>query len=194
MNAPALPKARMTVDEFLAWSAGQPEGKRYELIDGAIIAMSPERVQHNLTKLAVARTLQDAVSSAKLPCIVFTDGVAVKIDEYTTREPDASVQCGSVPSFDAMLVEPTVVVEIVSPSSERQDSQAKLVEYFSVAKITHYLVVVPDRAAAVHHRRDVDDGIVTRIAHDGDIVLTPPGLTVRVADMLGPKPMRQGEH
>ena len=36
------PPGRMTVDEFLAWAMAQPEG-RFELVDGRVVAMAPER-------------------------------------------------------------------------------------------------------------------------------------------------------
>ena len=51
MNAPALPKVRMNVEEFLAWSKRQPDD-RYELVDGEIVAMTRDTVRHNRTKAA----------------------------------------------------------------------------------------------------------------------------------------------
>src|SRR5213596_3594645 len=118
MSTISLPKTRMKVPEFLAWAEAQPRG-RYELVDGEIVAMAPERVRHNLVKLAVARALQDAVRAAGLPRTVFTDGVAIVINDETTREPDASVQCGVEPNLDAVIIEaPLIVAEVSSPSSE----------------------------------------------------------------------------
>jgi len=186
MNTTTLPKQRMKVPEFLAWAEAQPQG-RYELVDGEIVAMAPERVRHNLVKLAVARGLEDAVKAARLPCTVFTDGVAIKINDETTREPDASVQCGVKANFDAMTIDaPLIVVEVASASSENTDIGAKLVEYFSVQSIRHYLIVLPEKRAVVHHRRGEDGAIATSIAHDGEIALTPPGVTVAVTALLGP--------
>jgi Uma2 family endonuclease len=50
-----LAKPRMTVDEYLAWAEGQPG--RYELVDGTVHAMAPERPAHAETKLAVHAAL-----------------------------------------------------------------------------------------------------------------------------------------
>ena len=55
----ALPKQRMKVPEFLAWAEAQPQG-RYELVNGEVVVMAPERVRHNLVKLAVARQTRTA--------------------------------------------------------------------------------------------------------------------------------------
>jgi Uma2 family endonuclease len=192
MNAPVLPKVRMKVDEFLAWAGAQGRG-RYELVDGEIVAMSPQRARHNLVKLSAAVALRDAVLAAKLPCTVFTDGISVVIDDQNTREPDASVQCGMEVNLDSMIIDsPLIVVEVVSPSSEHDDTEVKLVEYFSVPSIRHYLVILSEKRVVVHHQRRNAGNIDTRIAHDGDIVLTPPGMTIPVAALLGPLPSSGG--
>jgi Uma2 family endonuclease len=194
MNAPTLPKRRMKVPEFFAWAEAQPRG-RFELVDGVVIAMLPERARHNLAKLAVARALEDAVSAAKLSCIVFTDGMSVVINEYMTREPDASVQCGAdIDLNSTTLAAPLIVVEIVSPSSERDDSGVKVVEYFSVASIEHYLIIYPEKRVVVHHRRDGPGTLATKLARPGEtIVLNPPGFSVPAAALLGPAPSEGAE-
>jgi Uma2 family endonuclease len=109
------------------------------------------------------------------------------IDNQNTREPDASVQCGAEVDLDSMVVAaPMIVVEVTSPSSERVDTETKLVDYFSVASIQHYLIVLPEQRVVVHHRRKDASSIETRIARDGNIALNPPGMTVSVAALLGP--------
>jgi Uma2 family endonuclease len=79
-----------------------------------------------------------------------------------------------------------IVVEIVSQSSEQHDFGAKLIEYFSVPSIRHYLVVVPKKRAVVHYMRNDEGGLSTYIGRNGDIVLNPPGMTVPVAGLIGP--------
>src|SRR5260370_14096651 len=144
--------------------------------------MSPERARHNLVKLAAALALRDAVLAAKLPCTVFTDGISVVIDDQNTREPDASVQCGVDVDLDSMvLAAPMIVVEVASPSSERVDTETKLVDYFSVASICHNLIILPEQRVVVHHRRINGANIETRIVREGDITLTPPGMAAPAA-------------
>jgi Uma2 family endonuclease len=180
----AQPKIRMTVPEFLAWASAQPRG-RYELVRGQVVAMAPERARHNVVKFAVARALDDAVKRAGLPCTVFTDGMTVVIDNEHSREPDAAVQCGVATDLDSMILEaPLIVVEITSPSSERDDTGDKLVEYFSVPSIRHYLIVNPMKKVVVHHARGEDGGIATRILNGGQLDIAPPGITVPVSELL----------
>jgi Uma2 family endonuclease len=192
----AQPKQRMTVSEFLAWATAQRG--RYELVRGEIVAMAPERARHNLAKAAVFRALSDAVAKAGLPCTVFTDGMTVVIDNDTSREPDAAVQCNVATDLDSTVLEaPLIVVEVVSPSSERDDTGDKLVEYFSIASIRHYLIVNPYKRVVVHHARNDLGTIETRIVSGGTLDLTPPGVAVAAADMLaevtgGPAPGSTG--
>jgi Uma2 family endonuclease len=186
MNVPLIPKVRMKVEEFLVWSERQPDD-RYELVDGEIVAMTRDTVRRNLTKFAACRALDDAVRAAGLPCLVFIDGVGVAINDETLRIPDVVVHCGAGPDPRAMVIEsPLIVLEVVSPSSERDDTDAKLVEYFSVASIYHYLIVFSEKRVIVHHQRNDRGTVDTGIVRDGEIHLSPPGISVSVAAMLGP--------
>jgi Uma2 family endonuclease len=186
MSTVTLPKQRMKVPEFLAWADKQWDG-RYELVNGEVVAMAPERLQHGLVKFAAARALEDAVKAAGLPCTVFPDGAGVVINDNTTRIPDASVQCGVRVKPKSMILEaPLIVLEVVSPSSEQQDLGAKLIEYFLVPSVRHYLVVVPEKRAVVHYRRNDEGALSIYIGRTGDIVLDPPGIKVPVAGLVGP--------
>lgn len=76
------------------------------------------------------------------------------------------------------------MVEIVSPSLERDDTGDKLVEYFSVPSIQHYLIVNPTKKVVVHHARGQDGKHLTLIASSGEINLAPPGITIPVTELL----------
>jgi Uma2 family endonuclease len=111
--------------------------------------------------------------------------MTVVIDNDHAREPDASVQCGAPADLDSMILEtPLIVVEVTSPSSERTDTDVKLAEYFSVPSIRHYLIVDPVKKVVVHHARGQAGDIARHVASSGEIDLTPPGMTVPVAELL----------
>ena len=71
----ARPGGRMTVEAYLEWCRTRPDEERYELVDGVPVAMAGDTIRHNLTKFALARGLQDAISAAGLPCFFFIDWV-----------------------------------------------------------------------------------------------------------------------
>lgn len=182
MSAVTRP-GRMTSREFAAWAGGRPEGERYELVAGEVVAMAPERASHNRIKFNIALALRAAVQAAGLPCQTFTDGMAVPIDEETTYEPDAMVRCGDepVPDEATVVTDPVIVVEVVSPSSGGADSGGKLADYFKLPSVLHYVVVRPRRRSVVHHRRGGDGRIETSIVAGSTLELAPPGITVEVA-------------
>jgi Uma2 family endonuclease len=170
---------RMTGDEFIAWAMQQPEGQRYELVAGEVFAMAPERAAHGRTKFRFARRFAEALESANLPCEVFSDGMAVRVDNETRYEPDAMVRCGAPVDDNATeIIDPLIVVEVVSPSSHKRDSGSKLEDYFRIPSVRHYLIVKTENQAIIHHSRDAAGDITTRIVRDGVLRLDPPGLVV----------------
>jgi Uma2 family endonuclease len=121
----------------------------------------------------------DAVRVAKLPCEVFPDGMAVRVDATTLYEPDVMVRCGKPTDNDATdVADPMILVEVVSPSFHKRDSGSKLEDYFRIPSVRHYLIVKTENSAIIHHARDEAGAITTRIIRDGAIRLDPPGLTV----------------
>jgi Uma2 family endonuclease len=163
----------------------QPDG-RCELVAGRIVAVAPERARHNLTKLAVAMALRDGVKRAALPCTVFTDGMTVVIDKYHAREPDAAIQGGDKVDPEALKLDaPVLVVEVVSPSSERDDTGAKLVEYFSVASIRHYLIVNAEKRVIIHHARQGADIHTRIVGASEELQIDPPGFARAALALLG---------
>ena len=176
----------MAAAEFLTWAAKRT-GRRYELVRGQPVAMSSETNLHLIVKGAAFRALGDAVAKAGLDSIVLPDGATVVIDDETAREPDAAIQCGSALDPDALTLDvPVVVVEVTSPSTVSVDENDKLIEYFSVPSIAHYLVVHPRQSVVVHHSRAEAGEIRTRILRQGEIDLSPPGFVVSVRALLGP--------
>lgn len=179
----AEPKPRMSVDEFLAWAEGRPG--RFELHRGRIVGMSPERTRHADGKFGVQTALKAAIRRDGLPCRMLPDGMTVRIDADTAYEPDALVYCGQRLDPEAVEVpNPVIVVEVLSPSTRGVDSGAKLVGYFQVPSVRHYLVVDAERHRVVHHRRADGTRIETQIVADGALVLDPPGLSLALADLF----------
>jgi Uma2 family endonuclease len=176
----------MTVADYLAWAEAQGDVTRVELINGQVVSMSPELVVHNLTKGAVFVALREALAKAGLQGQVFTDGLTVPIETHTAYEPDAMVRCGvPLPPKVRTANDPVIVVEVISPTSAHTDTSAKLIGYFKLPSVRHYLVVDPEARSLTHHARD-EKGVVT--AHtltEGVLRLDPPGLVIDIAGLFG---------
>jgi Uma2 family endonuclease len=107
--------------------------------------------------------------------------------EDSDFEPDAVLHCGEPLPGDAIAVpEPMVIVEVLSPSTRGVDLTRKLVAYFRLPSVRHYLVFWADRPQVVHHRRrDDGEGVETRILTEGEIRLDPPGISITLAEVYG---------
>ena len=167
-------------EDYRRWVAEQPRG-RYERVDGRIVRMAADRAAHARVKLNVWLAFRNGVRMAGLPCEAFCDGLTVEVGE-NDYEPDALVNCGERMEDDAIAAShPVVVVEVLSPSTQGNDTGAKLADYFQVASIMHYLIVHPTKRVVIHHRRaDGSGGIETAIVNSGELRLDPPGFVVQV--------------
>jgi Uma2 family endonuclease len=181
----ALPKHKMTVDEFLVWSERTPG--RYELLDGQVVVMQAERVGHirfkDRAKNALARAL--GVAGKDASCEALADGATVRIDDETAYEPDALVYCGPRLPDDAIEIPNVViVVEVRSPSTASINATDKFVDYFRVPSIMHYIIINPNKRPVVHHARQADDTILSRLLKTGTLQLDPPGIAIPIDQLL----------
>jgi Uma2 family endonuclease len=181
MSRPQPQEPYYTREEFRQWCAAQ-NGRRYERVDGRIVAMAPERVGRARVKGNVFVALRRAILAAGIPCEAIPDGVTVETGD-NDYEPDALVNCGPPMDNDATsATNPVIIVEVLSPSTAGTDTGGKLAGYFEVPSVAHYLIVHPTKRTVIHHRRDESGSIVTKIMASGEIKLDPPGLSIMVEE------------
>lgn len=83
-----------------------------------------------------------------------------------------------------IVADRTIVVEVISPPSAHSDTSAKLIGYFKLPSVQHYLVVDPDARSVTHHARAADGSIAATTVTDGPLRLDPPGLTIAVSGLF----------
>ena len=167
---------------FWAWAAAQPRG-RWERCDGVVLGMVPERVRHTKIKYQIWEAIKRALAEANSPCEVLGDGITVEVDERTDYEPDVLVNCGErVEEEGVAAPNPVVIVEVLSQSTAHKDATQRLVDYFRLPSVQHYLLVSSQAARVVQHSRHGEGQLLTRLPSQNRITLDPPGITVSVAD------------
>jgi Uma2 family endonuclease len=138
----------MTVAEFLDWDDGTDT--RYELVRGQPVAMAPPTGRH----VVLTRNVHDALSPRlKRPCSSFFGaGVARDDRDDEFRLPDVFVTCESTP--DRYFENPRLTVEVLSPTTEKEDRTAKLDFYKSLPTMEAVLLVWQDKRRAQLHLRE----------------------------------------
>jgi Uma2 family endonuclease len=115
---------RMTVDEFLAWDDGTPT--RYELIDGAPVAMAPGMSFHGLVVVSAAVEIDRRLAS-RPPCRAQTEaGIRLSDTDYYVA--DIAATCAERRN-EAAVSSPLLVVEVLSPSTRAHVVARKLPDY-----------------------------------------------------------------
>jgi Uma2 family endonuclease len=165
------------VDEFERWHANQPDP--WEFIGGRPCLMAPGSMPHTIIKGNVFANLRAALRGT--PCHVFTDGVQIRTDEISAI-PDAVVTCAPLDRSTPIVAEPTIVVEVMSPWSETDDTQRKWFSYRKISSLRHYLVVAQDRREVLVHSR-AGDLWRERFVTEGGIELDDPPLTLDLDDL-----------
>ena len=127
-----LPKP-WTVDDFLAWERRQPE--RYEFFGGVVRMMVGGSNSHTIVKDNVVAALRDRLRDQ--PCRALGEGPKV-VTTMATMYPDAVVVCGLIDWAEDQVRSPTLVVEVLSRSTEDHDRGAKWVACRGLASWQHY--------------------------------------------------------
>jgi len=170
MSAMPAVKTMLTSEEYLAWERAQPE--KHEFHDGEVFAMAGATFEHNQIVGNVVGELRAALR--QMPCRVCLSDLRVKVPAtglYTY--PDASVVCGR-PEFEDgtldTLLNPVVLVEVLSGSTEDYDRGTKFTNYRTVASLRDYVLISTDRILVEHYARSDDGSWVLRELRAGDRV------------------------
>ena len=118
------------------------EPPRVERIDGKIVMMSPRpRVSHNRVVRNSSRIFSNYLLGK--PCESFSDGVDVHLDDKNWFIPDVMIVCHpDIIKEDAIYGAPDLIVEVLSPSTTKNDRGPKMLAY-ARAGVKEYWIVSP---------------------------------------------------
>ncbi len=133
-------RGRLSESEFFDWLATQE--RRHELVGGEAVMMAGADARHDTIVVNVLLSLGGKLRGT--PCRVFTADTAIRIPNGNIRYPDVSVDCGRREDRSRTAASPTVVVEVLSPSTRAFDREDKLEEYKSVPTMAHIVLIDPD--------------------------------------------------
>ena len=143
----------LTPSEYLAWERKQPFKNEYH--NGRIVAMSGASRAHN--RITVDITVQLSNQLVGKECEVFAGDMRVRTSPTISYfYPDVIVVCGEPrfedDAFDTLL-NPILVVEVLSPSTAAYDRGEKFEHYKQLTSLQAYILVSQDRIRVEHYRR-----------------------------------------
>ncbi len=167
----------MTVEQYLALD--ESSDAKYEYLDGYVFLVRPPSsayddqavdmaggsVAHAALCARMASLLDQALVDS--PCVVFTSDARMKVADRQYFYPGLTVACGE--QTGTMLTDPIVVIEVLSPATEKRDRGAKFKTYKALPSVQEYVLIGSEYKAIEVHRRE---GNFWRQYHyrEGDLV------------------------
>ncbi len=162
-----------TPQEYLALE--RKAETRSEYVNGEIYAMAGASREHNLISLNVGSELRAQLR--KRPCETYTNDMRVRVKPtglYTY--PDVVVVCGRPRFEDAesdTLINPTVIAEVLSPSTEAYDRGEKFAHYRYVESLQEYITIAQERMQVDHFARMGQQWLLTSLNRPDDVLSLP---------------------
>lgn len=137
----AYGKKKLTVEEYLQWE--KESSQKHEFCRGEVFAMSGASARHNV----IAKNLIIGLGAALKghPCQPYGSDFRVHIPENTLfTYPDISIVCGDIVSSEEdedSFLHPTIIFEILSPSTKNYDRGEKFKLYRDIPTLKEYILV-----------------------------------------------------
>ncbi len=158
-----LTKTHYTVEDYLTLERSASYKSEYR--DGQIYAMTGASRKHNLVSGNIYREL--SLQLKKRTCEAYINDMRVKAAEVSSYHyPDVAVVCGTPQFEDAQvdtLLNPTVLIEVLSPFTEAYDRGSKFALYRKIASLREYLLVAQDQPNIERYVRQDDVWILSEV-------------------------------
>ncbi|MFO7564384.1 MAG: Uma2 family endonuclease [Enhygromyxa sp.] len=162
----------------------QTSSTKHEFYDGEIYAMAGGTEEHSALAAEILWHLRNAIGDG--PCRVHTSDLRVYVESVGLATfPDCSVICGPLvqhePSPLSTALNPLVLVEVTSDSSQEYDTGFKLDAYRRIPTLRDYVVVSHrERRITVHHRESSGEWTTTVAIRGGTVEVRSVGANLIV--------------
>jgi len=175
--------SKLTPEEFLAWEREQKE--RHIFVGGEVFAMAGGSPRHNRLSARTIARLESAVDGT--PCGVYSSDQRLGMPNDEFAYADAAVVCGALtlrPGTSDVVTNPSVVVEVLSKSTEAYDRGDKQKAYLSIPSLQHFVLVSQREPRVEVYTRQADGSFRFDVLGTGATVqLERIGATLTVDDL-----------
>lgn len=162
---------QITIAEFDAYIESIPNGKDFELIDGAPMLMGNPTEVHEQIAMNIAGALKPQMDARN--CRTYAGNMRVQASSDAAGKdkfkPDVLVRCGPV-STNTYVLDPVVIVEVLSPSTMDRDRGIKLAFYKQLPTAQHIVLAYSDQMRVEHYVR-TGSGWECRVLTHSDSIL-----------------------
>jgi len=175
-------KQAISRDDYLALEA--KSDVKHEFYQGEIFAMTGGTFNHALIAGNILRHLANMLS--KKPCQPMNSDMRVSTPNGLDTYPDISVYCGKpeLADNDRSLLNPTVIIEVLSPSTRRYDRGGKFTLYRSIPSLQEYIMVDSENSLVEHFRKiKQDEWLLHEYKHQEILALTSLQIELKLTDI-----------
>lgn len=140
---------------------------KHEYINGQIVAMAGSSLKHNEISLNVAATLRAGLRAKGKPCKTYISDARLQIGQGTSYYyPDVIVTCEATDWENNRNIQfPTLIVEVLSESTQSIDLTTKLFNYLQIPSLQYYLVIAQTETQILCYER-ADQGWILHLYDD----------------------------
>lgn len=174
----------LTPEEYLAFE--RKATTKHEYLNGQIVAMSGASFAHNFITVNIATSLNVQLMEGE--CRVATSDMRVKVTQIDSYfYPDVVVVCGEPISEDNVfdtLLNPTLIVEVLSPSTKGYDRGEKFEHYQQIASLKDYILISQNEIRVEHYRRQESEWLQSEFrGPEGVLSLISIDCELRLSDI-----------
>ncbi len=162
----------LSVEDYL--EGEMKSNVRHELVSGQLYAMVGASSFHNLISGTLYSKLRQFL---KKPCQVYMSDMKVRVgDDF--YYPDVAVTCKPTEAAFYYVDEPVVIIEVLSPGTERQDRLEKRIAYQKLSSLQEYLLIAQDKMQIEIFRRTRDEWELETCTENDRVELSSIGFEI----------------
>jgi Uma2 family endonuclease len=177
----AVPILKLTVAEYL--ESEKAGSVRHEYLAGQVYAMAGASAAHNLLAGNLFARLRNHLRGG--PCQVFISDMKVRIEAADTfYYPDVLVTCDPQDEDDYFKTRPSLIVEVISPSTAVIDRREKLLAYQKLESLREYVLIAQDEMKVEVYRRDAGGHWwLETLVREDELRLESVGLSIAMSEV-----------
>ncbi len=175
----AVLKPWISPDEYLTFE--RTADVRHEYVNGEVYAMVGTSRRHNVIMQNLSAVLRPSIR--RRGCESYTESVKVRVEAANAfYYPDLVVTCDSKDDDPYVVHAPSLIVEVLSESTEAIDRREKRAHYQMIPSLCEFVLIAQDERRVEIYRRDGQEWTHATIT-EGDATFESVGVTVTLDDI-----------